>query len=299
MILSGKELSEIVREKTALRCAAFEKRFGRKPCLAVVLVGDNAASQTYVKSKRKSCEELGFAHVDITFESSISQDELLICVETLNNDPAVDGILIQMPLPSHIDELAITEAVRPDKDVDGFHPQNIGKLLLGQRSLVACTPRGIMCIIDHYGIETAGKKVCIMGRSNIVGKPMAALMMQKGRDATVTVCHSRTPDVATYTREADIVIVAVGHVNALTSDMVKEGAVVIDVGINRVPDSSKKSGFALKGDVDYESVSQKASAITPVPGGVGPMTIAMLMENTILAACWREGIEPEDLDGGI
>ena len=299
MILSGKELSEIVREKTALRCAAFEKRFGRKPCLAVVLVGDNAASQTYVKSKRKSCDELGFAHVDITFESSISQDELLICIETLNNDPAVDGILIQMPLPSHIDELAITEAVRPDKDVDGFHPQNIGKLLLGQRSLVACTPRGIMRIIDHYGIETAGKKVCIMGRSNIVGKPMAALMMQKGRDATVTVCHSRTPDVATYTREADIVIVAVGHVNALTSDMVKEGAVVIDVGINRVPDSSKKSGFALKGDVDYESVSQKASAITPVPGGVGPMTIAMLMENTILAACWREGIEPEDLDGGI
>ncbi|MBO4716712.1 MAG: bifunctional 5,10-methylenetetrahydrofolate dehydrogenase/5,10-methenyltetrahydrofolate cyclohydrolase, partial [Spirochaetales bacterium] len=267
--------------------------------LAVVLVGDNAASQTYVKSKRKSCEELGFAHVDITFESSFSQDELLICIETLNNDPAVDGILIQMPLPSHIDELAITEAVRPDKDVDGFHPQNIGKLLLGQRSLVACTPRGIMRIIDHYGIETAGKKVCIMGRSNIVGKPMAALMMQKGRDATVTVCHSRTPDVATYTREADIVIVAVGHVNALTSDMVKEGAVVIDVGINRVPDSSKKSGFALKGDVDYESVSQKASAITPVPGGVGPMTIAMLMENTILAACWREGIEPEDLDGGI
>ena len=299
MILSGKELSEIVREKTALRCAAFEKRFGRKPCLAVVLVGDNAASQTYVKSKRKSCEELGFAHVDLSFESSISQDELLICIETLNNDPAVDGILIQMPLPSHIDELAITEAVRPDKDVDGFHPQNIGKLLLGQRSLVACTPRGIMRIIDHYGIETAGKKVCIMGRSNIVGKPMAALMMQKGRDATVTVCHSRTSDVATYTREADIVIVAVGHVNALTSDMVKEGAVVIDVGINRVPDSSKKSGFALKGDVDYESVSQKASAITPVPGGVGPMTIAMLMENTILAACWREGIEPEDLDGGI
>lgn len=299
MILSGKELSEIVREKTALRCAAFEKRFGRKPCLAVVLVGDNAASQTYVKSKRKSCEELGLAHVDLTFESSISQDELLICIETLNNDPAVDGILVQMPLPSHIDELAITEAVRPEKDVDGFHPQNIGKLLLGQKSLVACTPSGIMRIIDHYGIETAGKKVCIMGRSNIVGKPMAALLMQKGRDATVTICHSRTPDVGSFSREADIVIVAVGHVNALTSDMVKEDAVVIDVGINRVPDSSKKSGFALKGDVDYESVSQKASAITPVPGGVGPMTIAMLMENTVLAACWREGIEPEDLDGRI
>ena len=299
MILSGKELSEIVRERTALRCAAFEKRFGRKPCLAVVLVGDNAASQTYVRSKRKSCEELGLAHVDLTYESSISQDELLICIETLNNDPAVDGILVQMPLPSHIDELAITEAVRPEKDVDGFHPQNIGKLLLGQKSLVACTPSGIMRIIDHYGIETAGKKVCIMGRSNIVGKPMAALLMQKGRDATVTICHSRTPDVASFTREADIVIVAVGHVNALTADMVKDGAVVIDVGINRIPDASKKSGFALKGDVDYESVSGKASAITPVPGGVGPMTIAMLMENTVLAACWREGIEPEDLDGGV
>ena len=299
MILSGKELSEIVREKTALRCATFEKRFGRKPCLAVVLVGDNAASQTYVRSKRKSCEELGLAHVDLTFDASISQDELLICIETLNNDPDVDGILVQMPLPSHIDELAITEAVRPEKDVDGFHPQNIGKLLLGQKSLVACTPSGIMRIIDHYGIETAGKKVCIMGRSNIVGKPMAALLMQKGRDATVTICHSRTPDVASFTREADIVIVAVGHVNALTADMVKDGAVVIDVGINRIPDASKKSGFALKGDVDYESVSEKASAITPVPGGVGPMTIAMLMENTVLAACWREGIEPDDLDGGV
>ncbi len=298
MILSGKELSELVKKQISECCGTFARRFSRKPCLAVVLVGDNPASQTYVRSKKKACEELGIAHLDVSFESTISQDELLSCIAGLNSDPSVDGILVQMPLPSHVDELAVTEAILPEKDVDGFHPQNIGKLLLGQKSLVACTPKGILRILDHYEIKTAGKKVCIMGRSNIVGKPMAALLMQKGRDATVTICHSRTPDVASCTREADIVIAAVGHVNALTADMVKEGAVVIDVGINRVPDSSKKSGFALKGDVDYDAVSLKASAITPVPGGVGPMTIAMLMENTLTAACRREGIEPEDLDCG-
>lgn len=295
MILSGKELGEIVKAQTAERCAAFGRRFSRKPCLAVVLVGDNPASQTYVRSKKKACEELGIDHVDVAFDASITQTQLLDCVRDLNANPAVDGILVQMPLPGHIDELAVTEAILPQKDVDGFHPQNIGKLLLGQKSLVACTPSGILRILDHYGIRTAGKKVCIMGRSNIVGKPMAALLMQKGRDATVTVCHSRTPDVASVTRDSDIIIAAVGHVNALTADMVKEGAVVIDVGINRVPDSTKKTGFALKGDVDYDAVAPKASAITPVPGGVGPMTIAMLMENTLIAACRREGIEPEDL----
>ena len=295
MILSGKELGEIVKAQTAERCAAFGRRFSRKPCLAVVLVGDNPASQTYVRSKKKACEELGIDHVDVAFDASITQTQLLDCVRDLNANPAVDGILVQMPLPGHINELAVTEAILPQKDVDGFHPQNIGKLLLGQKSLVACTPSGILRILDHYGIRTAGKKVCIMGRSNIVGKPMAALLMQKGRDATVTVCHSRTPDVASVTRDSDIIIAAVGHVNALTADMVKEGAVVIDVGINRVPDSTKKNGFALKGDVDYDAVAPKASAITPVPGGVGPMTIAMLMENTLIAACRREGIEPEDL----
>lgn len=295
MVLSGKELGEIVKAQTAERCAAFSRRFSRKPCLAVVLVGDNPASQTYVRSKKKACEDLGIDHVDVAFDASISQTQLLDCVKDLNENPEVDGILVQMPLPDHIDELAVTEAILPQKDVDGFHPQNIGKLMLGQKSLVACTPSGILRILDHYGIRTAGKKVCIMGRSNIVGKPMAALLMQKGRDATVTVCHSRTSDVASITRDSDIIIVAVGHVNALTADMVKEGAVVIDVGINRVPDSSKKTGFALKGDVDYDAVSPKASAITPVPGGVGPMTIAMLMENTLIAACRREGIEPEDL----
>ena len=296
MILSGKELGEIVRSQTAVRCAEFGRRFSRKPCLAVVLVGDNPASQTYVRNKKKACEELGMAHLDICFDAGIGQERLLQCIAELNADPAVDGILVQMPLPKDIDELAVTEAILPQKDVDGFHPQNIGKLLLGQKTLVACTPSGIMRILDHYGIGTRGKSVCIMGRSNIVGKPMAALLMQKGRDATVTVVHTKTPDVAAVTRASDIIIAAVGHTDALTADMVSEGAVVIDVGINRVPDSTKKSGFALKGDVDFDAVAPKCSAITPVPGGVGPMTIAMLMENTLIAACRREGIEPEDLD---
>ncbi len=296
MILSGKELSEIVRSQTAARCSEFGRRFSRKPCLAVVLVGDNPASQTYVRNKKKACDELGMAHLDICFDSDVGQQRLLGCIEELNADPAVDGILVQMPLPKDIDELAVTEAILPQKDVDGFHPQNIGKLLLGQKTLVACTPSGIMRILDHYGIETRGKSVCIMGRSNIVGKPMAALLMQKGRDATVTVVHTKTPDVAAVTRASDIIIAAVGHPDVLTADMVGDGAVVIDVGINRVPDSNKKSGFSLKGDVDFDAVAPKCSAITPVPGGVGPMTIAMLMENTLTAACRREGIEPEDLD---
>ena len=292
LILSGKDLSEKIKAETASKCSLFEKKFSRKPCLAVVLVGDNPASQTYVKSKKKACEELGIAHLDVEFKSDITQNQLLDCVHELNENPMVDGILVQMPLPSHIDELAVTQTISPDKDVDGFHPQNIGKLLLGQKGLVACTPKGILRILDHYNIETSGKDVCIVGRSNIVGKPMAALLMQKDRNATVTVCHSKTKDLASYVKRADIVIAAVGSVNAITEDMVKDGAVVIDVGINRVPDESKKSGFALKGDVDFDGLSKKVSAITPVPGGVGPMTICMLMENTFLAACYREGADP-------
>ena len=297
LILSGKDLSEIIKAETASKCSLFEKKFSRKPCLAVVLVGDNPASQTYVKSKKKACEELGIAHLDIEFSLDITQNQLLDCVRDLNENPMVDGILVQMPLPKHIDELAVTEAICPDKDVDGFHPQNIGKLLLGQRSLVACTPKGILRILDYYKIDTSGKDVCIVGRSNIVGKPMAALLMQRDRNATVTVCHSKTVDLASYVKRADIVIAAVGSVNAITADMVKDGAVVIDVGINRIADKTKKSGFALKGDVDFENVSKKASAITPVPGGVGPMTICMLMENTFLAACYREGADPSEFGG--
>lgn len=295
VVLSGKELSSTVKADVASRCVLFSQRFGRRPALAVVLVGEDPASRTYVNNKRKACDEVGILHRDITFSADITQAQLLGCISELNEDPSVDGILVQMPLPKQIDELAVTEAISPAKDVDGFHPQNVGRLLIGQRALVACTPKGILRLLDHYRIDVSGKSVCIIGRSNIVGKPLAALLVQKGRDATVTVCNSKTVDNSLFTRNADIVIVAVGHVGILKSDMVKKGAVVIDVGINRVPDSSRKSGYSLKGDADYDSLSKSVSAITPVPGGVGPMTIAMLMENTLCAACWREGITMEDL----
>lgn len=295
VVLSGKNLSEKINAQTAAKCAEFEKKFGRMPSLVVILVGDDPASQTYVRNKRKTCEKLGIKHFDITLSTSTSQEELIDCISSLNLDDRVDGILVQMPLPKHIDENAVTQAILPEKDVDGFHPQNIGKLLLGQTGLIACTPKGILRILDEYNIETSGKNVCVIGRSNIVGKPVAALLMQKGRDATVTVCHSRTPNLAEICKMSDIVIAAVGRVDTVTADMVKEGAVVIDVGINRIPDDSKKSGFSLKGDVDYENVQKKVSAITPVPGGVGPMTIAMLMENTFLAACHRMKVDPNTL----
>jgi len=296
LILSGKDLSILVNEHTSKLSCAFENKFSRKPCLAVVLVGDNPASTTYVKGKKKACDEIGIEHIDYTFEDSISQSELLMLVDSLNKNEKVDGILVQLPLPSHIDEVAVINAIDPIKDVDGFHPVNIGKLLLGQKSHIACTPKGILRMLDYYGILTSSKDVCILGRSNIVGKPMAALLMQKDRNATVTICHSLTPDIVPYVKRADILISAVGHTNVVTANMVKEGAVIIDVGMNRVPDSTKKSGYALKGDVDFASVEPKVSAITPVPGGVGPMTIAMLMENTVIAACDIRGISTEDLE---
>ena len=295
VVLSGKELGSSVKANVALLCERFEKRFGRRPSLAVVLVGEDPASRTYVTNKRKACDEVGIRHLDYTFDASISQSRLLECISNLNADHTVDGILVQMPLPPQIDELTVIEALSPAKDVDGFHPQNVGRLLLGQKALTACTPKGILQLLDHYNIDVSGKNVCIIGRSNIVGKPLAALLMQKGRDATVTVCNTRTAGLENYTRNADIVISAAGHAGILKADMVKDGAVVIDVGINRVPDSSRKSGYRLKGDADYDSLASVVSAITPVPGGVGPMTIAMLMENTLCAACWREGITLEEL----
>jgi methylenetetrahydrofolate dehydrogenase (NADP+) / methenyltetrahydrofolate cyclohydrolase len=303
LILSGKELSQIVNEQTSRLASAFVQRFSRKPCLAVVLVGDNPASHTYVKGKKKACDAIGIDHLDFTFDNSLTERELLKTVQELNANENVDGILVQLPLPPQINEVKIINAIDPIKDVDGFHPVNIGKLLLGQRSHIACTPKGILRLLDHYKILTDRKDVCILGRSNIVGKPMAALLMQKDRNATVTICHSLTPDIVPYVKRADILISAVGHTNVVTADMVKEGAVVIDVGMNRVPDSSKKSGYALKGDVDFDTVAPKTSAITPVPGGVGPMTIAMLMENTVIAACDIKGIEAtelvENLDFGV
>lgn len=284
MILCTKELSQAVRERTAERSAAFEERFSRKPCLAVVLVGDNPASVTYVNGKRKACDETNISHRDYLLDKSISQSDLLKLVSELNEDDTVDGILVQLPLPPQIDEMTVISAIDSEKDVDGFTPQNIGKMLLGEKSHIACTPKGILRIFDFFGIDTTSKDVCIVGRSNIVGKPLAALLMQKDRNATVTVCHSLTPDIVPYVGRADIVISAVGKPGIINASMIKEGAVVIDVGMNRIPDDTKKSGFRLCGDVLFEEVRQKAKAITPVPGGVGPMTIAMLMENTVDAA---------------
>ncbi|MCF0237066.1 MAG: bifunctional 5,10-methylenetetrahydrofolate dehydrogenase/5,10-methenyltetrahydrofolate cyclohydrolase [Sphaerochaetaceae bacterium] len=295
IILSGKEVAQASNERTMEKCLAFEKKTGRKPCLAVILVGENPESQTYVASKKKSCDKVGFNHRDITLDSSTTQEELLKVINNLNNDPLVDGILVQLPLPKAIDENSIIEAINPKKDVDGFHPENVGNLLLGRKTLVSCTPKGVLRILDYYKIDTEGKNVVIIGRSNIVGKPMASLLIRKDRNATVTICHTGTINLKEITLKADIIIVAVGVVNTLTSDMVKDGAIVIDVGITRVPDSSKKSGYAIKGDADYEGLFNKVKAITPVPGGCGLMTVAMLMENTLEAAMEREGLCEGDL----
>ena len=283
-ILSGKEVAAAVKQEVAVTCKIFKATTRHTPCLAVVLVGDDPASATYVASKGKACDTVGFAHRDYRLDAQTTQDELLSLINQLNEDDDVDGILVQLPLPGHLDEKSIIQAIRTDKDVDGLHPENMGKLLAGDPSFVACTPAGIMRILDYYHIATAGKEAVIIGRSNIVGKPMAALLMQKGRDATVTLCHSRTRDLVSHCIRADILIAALGRPLAISSDMVKEGAVVIDVGINRIEDATKKRGYRLVGDVDYDQVASQCTAITPVPGGVGPMTIAMLMENTLKAA---------------
>jgi methylenetetrahydrofolate dehydrogenase (NADP+)/methenyltetrahydrofolate cyclohydrolase len=258
---------------------------GITPGLTVVLVGDDPASAVYVGSKERTCIELGMHGETIRRPASITQAELLEIVDRLNADPAVHGILVQMPLPRHIDAEAVVRRIRPDKDVDGFHPVNVGKLWIGDRDGFApCTPAGVLYMLRACDVETAGAECVIVGRSNIVGKPMAGLMVQPGVDASVTVCHSRTSDLAAHTRRADILIVAAGRARMITGDMVKAGAVVIDVGMNRIPDASKKSGSRLVGDVDIDSVRPVASRITPVPGGVGRMTIAMLMANTARAA---------------
>lgn len=288
-VLSGKDVAASVLVRLSNDALEFEKKYGRAPSIAVILVGEDPASQTYVTAKKKTAHSLGYGHLDYHLDASVSQQKLLDLIETLNADDDVDGILVQMPLPSHIDGNRIIDAINPDKDVDGFHPINAGKVLLGRPALISCTPKGVLGILDHYGIQTAGKDVVVVGRSAIVGKPMAALLMQKGRDATVTVCHSRTPSLKEHLLRADIIIAAIGRPRMITADMVKPGAAVIDVGITRIDDPSKKKGWRLVGDVDYDSVALRASAITPVPGGVGPMTIAMLMENTLIAARRRKG----------
>jgi len=283
-IIDGTALAAKVTADVATKVAAL-KAGGVTPGLTVVLVGEDPASAVYVGSKERTCIELGMHGETIRRPATITQDELLGIVDRLNDDPAIHGILVQMPLPKQINPDAIVRRIRPDKDVDGFHPVNVGKLLIGEKDGFApCTPAGVLYMLEASGVKTAGADCVIVGRSNIVGKPMSSLMVQPGVDATVTVCHSRTRDLAAHTRRADILIVAAGRAQMITGELVKPGAVVIDVGMNRIPDSTKKSGTRLVGDVAFDEVRQVASRITPVPGGVGKMTIAMLMSNTVRAA---------------
>lgn len=284
-IIDGRAIAEEVREDVRRETEALTGR-GIVPGLATVLVGENPASATYVRMKQRACEKAGISSRDIRLDARTSEAELLSVVSELNADPAVDGILVQLPLPSLIDEQKVIQAISPNKDVDGFHPVNLGKLLAGDDAFYPCTPYGIVVMLERSGIEVEGRHVVVVGRSNIVGKPLAALLMQKrsGANATVTVCHSRTTDLASHTRRADILVVAAGRRGFITADMIGEGAVVIDVGINRVEDPSAKKGYRIVGDVDFEAASERASRITPVPGGVGPMTIAMLLSNTVRSA---------------
>jgi methylenetetrahydrofolate dehydrogenase (NADP+) / methenyltetrahydrofolate cyclohydrolase len=285
-LIDGAAIARQIREDVAREAAELTER-GVRPGLAVVLVGDDPASAVYVRSKGRACEEAGMHSVTIRRPADLAETELLRIVDELNADPAIHGILVQMPLPKHIRADLVLRRILPTKDVDGFHPINVGKLLIGDRDGFApCTPAGVQELLVRSGVETRGAECVIIGRSNIVGKPMAALMIQSGAgaDSTVTVCHSRTRDLAGHCRRADVLIAAIGRANFVTADMVKRGAVVIDVGINRVEDARAKSGYVLAGDVDFAAVREVASKITPVPGGVGPMTIAMLLKNTVKAA---------------
>ena len=285
-LIDGVAIARAIREEVACDVRRLAQR-GIVPGLRVVLVGDDPASAVYVRSKGKATEEAGMKSVTIRLPADTTQADLLARVDALNADPSVHGILVQMPLPRQIDADAIVRRIRPDKDVDGFHPVNVGKNLIGERDgFVPCTPAGVQELLVRSGVETRGAECVIVGRSNIVGKPMMALMVQNaaGANATVTVCHSATRDLAAHTRRADILIVAAGRPRMVTGDMIRPGAVVIDVGINRIADSSTKSGYRLVGDVDFESAREVASLITPVPGGVGPMTIALLLRNTVRAA---------------
>ena len=282
-IISGPEVAGQIYDELRVRIEKLKSE-GIMPGLAVILVGDDPASQVYVRNKGRKCEELGMRSETIVLPAETSEEELLSRIDALNKDPAIHGFLVQLPLPKHIDEDKVIQAIDPNKDVDGFHPVNVGNMLIGKPGFLPATPAGVQQMLIRSGIETAGKHVVVVGRSNIVGKPMASLMVQRGADATVTVVHSRTKDLASITRQADILIVAIGKARFITADMVKDGAVVIDVGTNRIEDPTHPKGSRLVGDVDFDEVSKKASAITPVPGGVGPMTICMLMANTVKAA---------------
>jgi len=283
-IIDGKELARRLRAEIAAGAAELKARTGSVPGLAVILVGDNPASVSYVTAKEKACGEAGMLSREIRLPAETTEAELLERIRELNADPAIHGILVQLPLPRHIREKAVIDAIAPEKDVDGFTPVNVGRMLIGEPCFLPCTPHGIIKLIEFGGMNLAGKHVVVIGRSNIVGKPVAALLARKETNATVTLCHTGTPDIAAFTRQADAVVVATGRPGTLTGDMLKPGAVVIDVGVNRVPDASKPKGFRLVGDADFASCAAVASAITPVPGGVGPMTITMLLWNTLESA---------------
>ena len=288
-ILDGKSMAADLRAEIAAAVAAMKAATGRVPGLAVVLVGDDPASRSYVTGKGKACTAAGIYSREIDLPASARRDEILATVRALNADDAIDGILVQLPLPDSSIERDVIEAIDPAKDVDGFHPTNVGRMVQGLPSFVPCTPVGVVEILRRAGVALAGASVVVVGRSQLVGRPLSILLSQKGVDATVTLCHTRTKDLARFTRAADVVVVAAGRPHTLTADMVKPGAVVIDVGVNRVPDASKAAGHRLVGDVDFDAVAAIASAITPVPGGVGPMTIAMLLKNTLEAARRRRG----------
>lgn len=285
ILLDGKETASVIRSELKDKIAEVKLRTGKVPGLAVILVGENPASEIYVSSKAKACLEAGMKSVVEKHDSDLSQKELLALIEKYNVDESIHGILVQLPLPQQIDEPVIINAILPEKDVDGFHPVNTGKLVSGEDCLIPCTPAGIHELLKRYKIDTNGKHAVVVGRSNIVGKPVANILMQKaeGANCAVTVVHSAVKNISDYTKSADILVAAIGRSNFITADMIKEGACVIDVGINRVADPTQKKGYKITGDVDFENVSKKAGYITPVPGGVGPMTIAMLLSNTFKA----------------
>ena len=284
-LIDGKATATAIKEQIAQEVKNIIAGGGRQPHLAAVLVGHDGGSETYVKNKVIACEQCGFKSTLIRYEDDVTEEELLACVNRLNDDKTVDGFIVQLPLPKHIDEQRVIMAIDYKKDVDGFHPINVGRMAIGLPCFISATPLGMLTLLRHYGIETSGKKCVVLGRSNIVGKPMAQLMMQKQYgDATVTVCHSHSKNLKQECREADIIIAAIGHPDFVTADMVKEGAVVIDVGTTRVEDATRKRGWRLNGDVKFDEVAPKCSYITPVPGGVGPMTICSLMKNTLSAA---------------
>ncbi len=282
-IIDGKQIAADTRAEVAERTAKLKEK-GITPCLAVILVGENPASVSYVTGKRKALAECGMEDRSLDLPAETTETELLELIAKLNADDTVHGILVQLPLPKHIDEEKVLLAIDPEKDVDGFHPVNVGNMVIGKKAFLPCTPHGIIVLLQKMGIETSGKHAVVIGRSNIVGKPVSLLLARRDTNCTVTMCHTGTKNMAEIVKQADIIVAASGHPNTVTADMVKDGAVVIDVGVNRIPDATKKSGFRLVGDVDFEAIKEKASFITPVPGGVGPMTIAMLMVNTLESA---------------